>query len=328
MQRDVLRGAAPHALLILAGIVTAAPAALAQTGQQMPRRGGAAPQAAPRTASTTGGSRATEGRIARPQAQAMQVSAELEAILQRWEQQSSRIQKLSGEHSRFIYRKMDGTELRGRGSFAFAAPDKGMLEIKPSEVPPGTTNPQRVDMNGEPLEVRGDPGERWVCDGEQILQFELSVQEKQYSRIEIPPSMRGENIIQGPLPFLFGVSAGELKRRYRMTIGSLNKWSPQNPTGTVHVVAYPLRKVDSQSWQKADVLLDGRTFLPTAIRMMDGHDKMADETTYKFDVASMKVNAIRFPWKSDPFRPNLKGWKMIENHVADPERLRQMAPPK
>lgn len=267
------------------------------------------------------------GKPSRPVAQPLTVDPKLETVLQTWGQRSARVRKLTGNHARFIYQKASDVERRGVGSFAFESPDRGMLKVLPAELKEGTVS-KKIGANGEPLRVVADEPEKWVCDGEQILQMEVSLGEPQYSRVEIPPRMRGENIIQGPMPFLFGVSAEELKKRYRMHLGDRHTWQPETSAGEVHVVAYPLRKVDAQSWQRADVILDGRSFLPLVIRMMDGHDQWASETVYRFDPSTFEVNKRQWPWKANPFKPNLKGWTLIENHVADEEQMRRMAPPK
>ena len=293
----------------------AALAAASADAQQAPPSGGPVRQAS-----------ASGVKPQRPAAQALQVDPRLEAVLQTWGERSGRVKKLSGNHKRFIYQNANGAERRSVGAFAFQSPDKGMLRILPDKTVKPDAKSVRKGPDGQPLRVLADDVEQWVCDGEQILQMEVGFDGKQYSRIEIPPRMRGENIIQGPLPFLFGVSAKTLKQRYRMKLGDKHTWQPGGQSGVVHVIAYPLRKVDAQTWQKADVLLDGRTFLPTAIRMMDGQDQWASETVYLFDPATLKVNERQWIWKADPFKPSLRGWTLIENHVADEDKLREMTP--
>ena len=295
-------------------VLTAAPAA----AQQAPAAGGQPIRQA---------SASADAKPPRPQPQTLEVSEDLEIVLRAWGRQSAGIKRLTGTHKRIEYRRTVGTETHGNGEFAFESPDKGMIQIIGTKVPAGAVNQKIKDPNGNPLRQISAMPEKWVCDGAAILQMKVELGEKQYSRIEIPPSMRGENIIEGPLPFLFGVSGEVLKQRYAMQLGGKHTWQPGTRGGVVHVVAYPRRPQDARNWQKADVLLDGTTFLPTAIQLFHGRDQFADRTVYMFDQSTMKPNAIKWPW-ANPFKPSLIGWKMIENYKADEEQMRRMLPEK
>lgn len=260
----------------------------------------------------------------RPAPQAMQVSVALDQVLQKWEQFSGQIKRMQGTHDRYEYKKSMGLEVRAKGDYYFEAPDRGRIDINPIDIDDGAVG-KVPGMNGQPMRLSSADKETWISDGTQVLQLVETDNTKHYSRIEIPPQMRGANVADGPLPFLFGVSAEKMKARYRMELGSMHQWDPEKKAGTVHIVAYPTRKSDAQNWQRAEVLLDGRYFLPTAIRLRHGVGANADETVYVFKLTN-ETCYVNKKWQTDglrnlipgitfdPFKPSLRGYKLLEDH--------------
>ena len=247
----------------------------------------------------------------------MQVSAELDATLRIWEKQSAQVQKLTGEHQRFVYDKISGIEKRGKGKFWFASPDRGRLDLVPVKVEDGTVNAKMKTPDGKPYSVRPDIQAIWVCNGQEVLQIEA--EQKGYYRTEIPPELRGKNIMQSPLPFLFGMKADEVKRRYRLKFGPSNTFVPgQDGRGKiVHIIAAPTRKSDATNWSQADVYLDGYTFLPRQIVLRDPYGSQI--TRYAFNPGAMAVNKRDWLLQSDPFRPNLSRFKLLGEQTAGPK---------
>lgn len=263
---------------------------------------------------------AAQERPDRPAPQTMQVSVEMEQVLQAWEVKSAKFQRLQGTHDRYVYQPTVGLEVRATGQYFFEAPDRGRIDIEPVKIPEGTEG-SRSDLQGRPMRVTSAELEIWVADGAQVLGLTDSLGEKNYSRVEIPPNMRGENVADGPLPFLFGISAAKMKARYRLEFGPQHNLDPAKGATAVHVVAYPTRPADAQNWQRAEVLLEPKYFLPRAIRLKDGIGQDATETVYVFNLQEMKANQ---KWHArglrallpgfDPFKPDLSGYKLLENH--------------
>lgn len=274
------------------------------------------------------------GLPARPAPQPMQVSVQMEKVLQAWEQKSANIKTLQGVHERFVYQPSVGIEKRARGSYFFKAPDQGRIDIEPVEITKDSPsvavgkggemlNTSKVGMDGKPLRVISAEKETWVADGAQVLGLNESLGEKIYSRVEIPVQMRGDNVADGPLPFLFGVSADKMKARYRLQFGGLNNLDSSKGPVQIHVVAFPTRQVDARNWQRAEVILEPRWFFPKAIMLKDGTDASATETVYVFDHGNGKMFANQ-KWQAtglrrffpgfDPFKPDLRGYKLLEDH--------------
>jgi hypothetical protein len=242
-------------------------------------------------------------RIERPEPGTveLQMPRELEQLLLAWEQESAKVKKLKGKFHRFVYDGVYFVENRAAGEFWYESPDQGRMDFGISPLKPVSV---KKGPNGEPYTVQQDPLQRWICTGKEI--FIIHDSEKLFDRIEIPPQQQGRNIMNGPLPFLFGMKAEQAKERYHLNLGAQH-W-PQGRVvekdgqrtqlpPQIHVVAVPKLDVDAREWSRAEVLLNGR-FLPTAIRLLDPTGNK--ETVYTFDAASLDANPL-LPWLPNPF---------------------------
>ncbi len=266
---------------------------------------------------------------ARPEPPVLVSQEELERVLADWEQKTSRITKLRGTHERYEYDSVFLVETRAVGKFWYETPDKGRIDFEPGTVPENGLNPlKRGGPNNEPYQVKAVDPEIWICTGEEVIQ--IDVHSKSYGRIEIPPHQQGQSIADGPIPFLFGMTADKLKARYRgLETGDMhdpdgakgNQHRQQGQGGWTrpqyHIVAYPRLQSDAANWKRAEVILDAEFCLPTAIRLLDPAE--TKETVYVFRLADMKANE-KLPWVPNPFKPMLRGYKLTETHVADPRQ--------
>ncbi len=142
-----------------------------------------------------------------------QLPQELEAELLQWANATKDIPKLEGEHTRWIYDHVFQVEKRAIGSFYYEAPDKGRIDLEPDpKVHPGAVNSNKIGKNGKPFTIQPDQAEKWICDGQTIMQ--INDDEKTYESIQIPPQNQGHNIMDGPLPFLFGMPPEQAKKRF------------------------------------------------------------------------------------------------------------------
>ncbi|MBX3437317.1 MAG: hypothetical protein KF861_07505 [Planctomycetaceae bacterium] len=247
----------------------------------------------------------------RPETQPVVVNPqELERVLLDWEKKTAHITKLRGEHQQFEYDSVFLVEKRAIGSFWFQSPDKGRIDFninqQPQLVDP-PEKPRKKSPSGEQYRVEAASPKIWSCDGTMVLSVDVS--DKTYDKLEIPPHQRGENIIDGPLPFLFGMKADKLKERYQMSLGSQhNPPRTKDVRGTYHIVAMPLKIDDAREWSRAEVLLDATYCVPKAIRLID--PAQTRETVYTFDMSTMKPNE-KLPWIPNPFSPPLLGYKPV-----------------
>lgn len=246
----------------------------------------------------------------------LQLPGELETLLVTWEQKSAGIQRLRGTFMRYVYDDVFFVEKRAYGRFWYESPDKGRMDFRAAELPDPPINEERLDPNGAPFRVQAEENQRWICTGEEI--YILHDDSNLYDHIEIPPHQQGRNISQGPLPFLFGMRAEDAKQRYHLNLGDQH-WPegrvvqregepPVQLRPQVHVVAYPKTEQDRREWRRAEVLLDGESYLPRAIRLLS--PSMEKETVYVFNLSQMKVNErvwFPSPFNERPPRDYAKG---------------------
>ncbi|MGH7130224.1 MAG: hypothetical protein ACREIV_16765, partial [Planctomycetaceae bacterium] len=139
----------------------------------------------------------------------------LEQILVEWSKKSAGIRKLQGRHRRWVYDNVFNVEKRAEGKFYYEAPDKGRIDLETVEIKQNET--QHYDeKSGRTYTVQGDRPERWICNGAEIWQ--VNDTEKTVEIITIPEQARGQNIMDGPLPFLFGMPPEKAKQRYWLTL--------------------------------------------------------------------------------------------------------------
>lgn len=286
----------------------------AQTGSA----GGAPSQPRPGVSSPVRPAAGTS-RTAAPAQQAVPQTAaqqdeELDRILEEWYGQSRDVVKLHGEHSRFIYDFVNNIEKRSSGRFYYEAPDKGRIDLGPNREGQGETvrkiNP---DNNREiVLTIKPDTPERWISDGQQVLVIDDD--QKMAQQIPIPPEAQGQNMMDGPLPFLFGMPPEKAKKRYQMRLLKAD-------AKEIDLIVIPRWQQDAANYKWARVRIERSTMLPMAVQMMDPPGTR--ETVYTFPQISknpQKALLERFTfWKEkDPFKPDLKGYQIQLAEVSAP----------
>lgn len=229
-----------------------------------------------------------------------QLSPALEKILKDWETHSKKIEKLEGNHVRLWYDDVFQLEKRSKGKFYYEQPDKGRIDITGMEIKKGEVSDKR-NAKGKPYQLKPGDNERWICDGKRI--FSVNEDGKSYEVYPIPLNRRGENIMEGPLPFLFGMPAETAKKRYFL---KLMENSPQR----IIIAVKPRRQADAANYSEAKVMLDPKTYLPSAVQLI--HPGGNQSTVYKFEnVVANKNRGIIGGWfGKDPFKPDLDDYQL------------------
>ena len=143
---------------------------------------------------------------------------------------------------------------------------------------------------------RDSKNDRWICDGNEIKA--INDDDRTYEVVKIPPSQRGENIMDGPLPFLFGMPPEKAKMRYQFKLIKEDEKS-------YGIQVRPNWKQDAVDWTQAELLLDRKTFLPKEVHLHNAAG--TSETVYLFSPPD--VNRIRIFFWSNPFDPSLAFYK-------------------
>lgn len=196
-----------------------------------------------------------------------QEQAQTDSILKRWEQFSMGIHTFETDFTRIMYRRSlenaKYVKTQEKGEMRYESPDHGMFVVRSED---------------------GSPSEKWICDGKYVFEFKYA--QKQIDQYTLPPEMRGKRITQGPLPFLFGASAEELKNRYyiRHILPDAKLARP----GQVWLEAYPKKSDDASEFQRAEMIISfGNDVRPLAIKLFKANQ---DQYVYIFDLKEMKVN--------------------------------------
>ena len=244
------------------------------------------------------------------------VPPEIERILEDWSKASGGITELRGEHGRIVYDHVFEVSKHSTGHFYFKGPDKGRIDLNPLKVNPGDPDPHKKNPQGKPYTLQVDQQERWICDGQQILRIDDT--KKEMEVFPIPEEARGKNIMEGPLPFLFGMPPDKAKRRFEF------KLAQPETDEIVHLHVRPLLAQDAQNWSRAEVmLLKRQDYLPYAVRLFAPSG--TEETVYEFKKDTLKIGPQRallpLPWgQKDPFSPDIpKEYKVTKHRHQQPD---------
>jgi hypothetical protein len=265
-------------------------------------------------------------RVERPSPASMEaLPAELEDLLVQWEVKSANIHRLRGDFMRYVYDMVYLGETRAVGRFFYEAPDQGRMDFGPrsnDEVPP------RTDEQKGQFTLQPQSKERWICNGKEV--FIIDDDKRLFDLVHIPLQQQGRNIMNGPLPFLFGMKAEQAKARYSLQLGDRH-W----PNGAIvtekekqvrkdpqyHIIALPRHLDDRREWRRAEVVLTP-DFLPMAIKLFSATGQK--ETVYLFFPGrAMWVNERLWIPNPNPFndRPPAGYVKASENRATDEETV-------
>jgi len=248
-------------------------------------------------------------------------------VLVFWESHSSKIKRLEGGVVRRTYDIPFKVETMGQGQFFYQSPDNGRLDMNPvpqqkikaliakREQPDA---PVQRDGNGKPFTLESALAEKWVCDGKQLIT--VNEDDKSAHIMALPKQLRGQNIMNGPLPFLFGLPPAEALSRFDLKLVK----APTQSKPVAVLTAFPKRQDDQQNWIKATILLNTRTGLPTGIELIAPGKNKRD--VYVF--ADMKVNPVQISrlWGQTPFKLNLREYnvKIVDvDAEAPPQKAAQ-----
>lgn len=253
---------------------------------------------------------------------AAQISPQLAELLTNWSRASDQIKTLQGRHTRRVYDTSFSVERISYGEVWFAAPDRGRIDIKAVDITAKMRADRQLegakvqrDSNGVPFKLTSDQEAKWICDGQRV--FDINEEEKRAQIANLPPTLRGKDIMNSPLPFLFGMPPQDAVKRFDMVITKDHR--PQYPY--VVLKALPKLRQDAENWSRAEIYLNTSTYLPTSVKLLDPGEKSS--TVYTF--TKIEVNKKGFLGgiiSRDFWKPNLKGYnvQVIEqgqNNMAD-----------
>jgi TIGR03009 family protein len=235
------------------------------------------------------------------------VDPRIDALLEEWSQRTKEIKRLQGHHIRATRDFTFNTESWAEGRFYVETPDKGRIDMQPYSKKLPYKTAKRPAPNGHLIEMSlqlDSKKDSWICDGKEIKAIDND--NKTYEAVKIPPQQRGVNIMDGPLPFLFGMPPDKAKARYRFKL--------LKETDKFYAIQVrPNWKQDAVDWTQAELLLDRTTCLPREVHLHNAAG--TSETVYVF--MDLQINKMRLFW-TDPFEPSLFTYKRSVHNTPGP----------
>ena len=209
---------------------------------------------------------------------------------------------------------------KAEGIIKYASPDRGLFRTEQLVFFAGN-DPQTQKPIYKPQ--ANQFGEYWVCNGSQLIEFNRSKQECTIQ--ELPPNMRGENIVNGPLPFVFNLKAKQIQERY---------WVRQvaSPDPKIIVIeAWPKLQELRAQYKLVQIALEEATYQPHALLMYapNFHPKNAPKWDH-YEFKEIKRNAVaagfqqKFLGNFIPSAPP-KSWKIRHEKLPQPQQNAEQA---
>ena len=234
----------------------------------------------------------------------------LDQVLRYWQQRTAQIERFRCRFKRWEFDTTFGpgpnkARAYSEGEIQYAAPDKGLLRaevhkvfVRDQEHPAGhyVDKPEQAD--------------HWICDGKSVFKFDYA--QKQLVEQILPPEYHGRGITRGPLPFLFGADAEDIKRRYWVRVIT----PPEKTKGEDReywLEAIPKLQEDAADYRAIHIRIDGKTFLPYQIDLfgrVPGKRTVYvfEKREVNFSVLAEKLNLFHRQF----YQPKLpSGWKKV-----------------
>jgi TIGR03009 family protein len=229
-------------------------------------------------------------------------------VLNYWEHHSGKIERYRSDFQRWEYdtQNFHPTKFQtsATGKIMYAQPDKGLFEVTSLHV-----GKKQADGTVLYEKQQATEFEKWICDGATV--FEFDHRNKQLIERGLPPEMRGKQIVEGPLPFLFGAKKPQIEARY---------WVRVNPEkkDVFWLEAVPKLRDDAANFRQVDIVIpDDKDFLPEAIIL---RHRGGTQTTFQFTNRETNWNEALEKlaiWNRAFFNPATPiGWKRVKEPAA------------
>lgn len=235
-------------------------------------------------------------------------------VLEYWQNRTTKVDRYRCTFERWQFDTVFGPpntfKTYSTGLIRYADPDKGMFKVEKVLSYQAPRSPQEKPRH---VTIEGVYGEWWVCDGKSVFEYDFT-NERLIQQI-LPAELQGKAIKNGPLPFLFGADAAEIKSRYWLQV-----ITPSNVKDAVWLEAYPKSQADAANYLKIHIIIDRRDFLPKGLVVFDRSfvkGKNHSRTVFNFRDREENFNttfeALKI-WEKNFYEPSLpSGWKKIVN---------------
>jgi TIGR03009 family protein len=224
--------------------------------------------------------------------------ARMKLLLTAWERQSAQFTTLDVRIARVDSSPAWGEE-RYLGRAILKSPNRAWLDF------------QKIVRNAAGKDVPV-PHERIVCTGKEVWQYRSDTHQIFIYTLDRQNQKRA--LEEGPLPFLFNMKAADAEARYDMTLVTEN-----DAFYVISVV--PRLQIDRESFLKAFIKLNKKTFLPDRIYLVSPDGK----STKDFTLTGVKPNAA-VAEENFLGKPLPKPWAIVRDPVAGPDNRGAQVP--
>lgn len=175
-------------------------------------------------------------------------------VLKVWEQRSATINTAKANFTLWTQDPVFKKQTRQSGKVSYQAPDHGLYKV--------------LDEEGK------DWTDHWVCDGKAVYDYDYA--KKVLSQFDLPPELQGQNITNGPLPFLFACKKDQLLNRYWMRLVTPEAVANDE----IWIEAYPRLQNERADFVRATIILNRKELVPTAIELYFNNE---GRTVHQFD---------------------------------------------
>ncbi|MCP4787611.1 MAG: hypothetical protein GY903_12870 [Fuerstiella sp.] len=253
------------------------------------------------------------------------ITREVWQLLDAWAKRSAEITKLEGKHERHVYDNTFEVEKVSNGKFWYEAPDKGRIDVFPIKITAAMIAARnkpdaRVERNenGKPFALKSDDEQRWLCDGVKI--YDIDDPKKTARVVHLPPDLRGQNIMNSPLPFLFGLPPEKAVQRFHMEL--LQDFRPEHDV--VKLSAKPKLRQDADNWKEAQIFLNTKSYLPDAVKLLDPAETKQTVYTFRDMTVNKKGPFFGLVPGQNPWDPKIRGYQI---HVIQSGQQQAAIPP-
>ena len=258
--------------------------------------------------------------------------AYLEKVLDYWQHKSATIKRSTASFRSWEYdpqlcqfrdpktNKLVAHKIQD-GKIRFATPDKGQYEVdkmwifEPQKDANGQLQPSYKESTSKSVH------EKWICDGKSIYEYDF--ENSKLYETEIPSELRGNEIVNSPLPFfLFGAQKDLMLKRYW-----LRPVTPRSAKNEIWLEAYPKTLTDARNYKKLEIILSTEDWLPRSLHIYAPNYDIAknpQSRAYEFKDRRMngQLTAIQDFFKVfvKPQKP--LGWSWVKRDVV-PETAKQ-----
>ncbi len=215
----------------------------------------------------------------------------LDQILARWEQESGQTVSLYAEFEKIEKLVLVGTEKRYQGKAYLQRPNLAVLNLDKQQ--------------GEQFEF----DQRIVCTGREVVEYSAAA--TQVTVYPLPKDSQQKELEEGPLPFLFGMKAEDIKRRYKMTLKTESEKS-------YRIEIEPLLAIDRDAFAVAMLDLNKETLLPDALHMLSANGQDQQHFYFSKITKNQRFQENTFLWSAE-LAQNLRqqGWSIVVNPPPD-----------